>query len=250
MQKTAKAMILAAGKGTRLWPLSITTPKALAKVCGVSLLEYSIRHLIKHGFSDIIINVHHFAEQIKAFLEENKNFGADITVSDESDMLLNTGGGLKKASYFFNDGKPFIMYNVDIITDLDLRLLYLSHINSGALVTLAVRGRKTSRYFLFDQNNQLCGWKNMATNEIRIATKSISRLYPFAFSGIQVISPSLLEMLKNYEDVFPITDAYIKLCQSYKIIAYNHDKSFWYDLGTMEKLHEAEEILKGNNLLF
>jgi NDP-sugar pyrophosphorylase family protein len=249
MAAKAKAMILAAGLGTRLKPITLTKPKALAEVDGVPLLEYAIRHLKRDGFTDIVINIHHFGEQILEFLMKKNNFDINISISDESDQLLNTGGGLKKASWFFNNKKPFLLYNVDILSDIDLSALYNSHINSEALATLAVRGRKTSRYFLFNQNGLLCGWKNMSTNEIKITNHTISKLQPFAFSGIQVINSDFLEMLENYNGAFSITDVYLDLCANYKILSYNHDKSFWLDLGTVEKVEYAEKVLAANNFL-
>lgn len=249
MAKTAKAMILAAGLGTRLKPLTFSKPKALAEIDGIPLLEYAIRHLIQHGFDEIIINIHHFGDQILDFLKKKDNFNIQITISDERDQLLNTGGGLKKASYFFDDKKPFLLYNVDILSDIDLKLLYDTHIHSNALATLAVRSRKTSRYFLFDQNSCLCGWKNMSTNEIRITSRSVSKLQPFAFSGIQVINYEFIEMMSTHEGPFSITDIYIELCANYKIMAYNHDKTFWQDMGTVESINTAQELLSKDNFL-
>ena len=249
MVSNGKAMIFAAGLGTRLNPITLTKPKALAEINGVPLLEYAIRNLKYFGFNQIIINVHHYADQIIEFLKSKNNFGVEITISDERFKLLDTGGGLKHASDFFDDNKPFLVYNVDVLTDLNLRELYNNHINSGALATLAVRNRKTSRYFLFDQNDSLCGWKNMATNEIKIKCRSISKLRPFAFSGIQVVNHDLFEMMSTYDDCFSITDVYLNLCSSYKIMANNHDNSFWMDLGTVESINAAENLLSQENFL-
>ena len=249
MSRKAKAMILAAGMGTRLKPFTLSHPKALAEIDGIPLLEYAIRHLKRYGFNDIVINVHHFAEQITDFLEKKNNFDINIQISDETDQLLNTGGGLKKASWFFNDKDPFLLYNVDVLTDINLRDFYSYHLQSDALVSLAVRGRKTSRYFLFNQQGYLCGWKNMSTNEIRITNPNVSRLQPFAFSGIQVINHEVIDMLEKYNGNFSITNLYLDLCANYKILAFNHDKSFWLDLGTAEKIKEAEDILCKYNFL-
>lgn len=249
MASTGKAMIFAAGMGTRLQPLTLLKPKALAEIDGITLLEYAIRNLKSYGFDEIIINVHHFADQVIEFLKSKNNFGIKISISDERNKLLDTGGGLKNASCFFDDNKPFLVYNVDVLTDLNLRGLYVSHLKSNALATLAVRNRKTSRYFLFDQNDSLCGWKNMATNEIKIKCTSISKLRPFAFSGIQVINHDLFNMMSAYNDCFSITDVYLNFCASYKIKAYNHDKSFWMDLGTVEHINQADELLSKYNFL-
>jgi NDP-sugar pyrophosphorylase family protein len=249
MENKGKAMIFAAGLGTRLHPITLTKPKALAEIDGITLLEYAIRNLKHYGFTQIIVNVHHFADQVIEFLKANNNFGIEISISDERNKLLDTGGGLKNASHFFDDNKPFLVYNVDVLTDLNLRKLYNNHIESGALATLAVRNRKTSRYFLFDQNDSLCGWKNMATNEIKIKCTSISKLRPFAFSGIQVVNHDLFEMMTSYEECFSITDVYLNLCSSYKIKAFNHDISFWMDLGTVEHMAQADELLSKYNFL-
>jgi len=249
MTTTAKAMIFAAGLGTRLQPLTLCKPKALAEIDGIPLIEYAIKKLIYFGFNKIAINVHHFPEQILDFLKSKNNFNIEIFISYENDKLLDTGGGLKKVTDFFSDKKPFLVYNVDILTDLNLLTLYNEHIESGALATLAVRNRKTLRYFLFDQNNFLCGWKNMATNEIKIQSKSITKLRPFAFSGIQVLNYDIFNLINKYEGAFSITNCYVELCSNYKIMAYNHDKTFWMDIGTIEHLHEANEILSKNNFL-
>jgi len=249
MATTGKAMILAAGLGTRLQPFTFTKPKALAQIDGITLLEYAIRHLKHYGFNKIIINVHHFADQVIEFLKSKNNFDIYISISDESNKLLNTGGGLKNASYFFDDKKSFLVYNVDILTDINLRTFYDTHIKSGALATLVVRNRKTSRYFLFDQNNCLCGWKNMDTNEIKIQSRVYTKLRPLAFSGIQAINPKLFDIMSKYDGAFSITNLYIQICSSYKIIAFNHDKSFWMDLGTVEHLNQANELLSKFNFL-
>ena len=162
---SCKGMILAAGLGTRLRPITNSIPKALVKVDGRTLLEGAIRHLADHGVKEIIINVHHFSEQIINYLNQNKNFGLNITISDESDQLLDTGGGLKKVSGFFNEGGAFFVRNVDIISDLDLTRMMEYHLKTHSLATIAVRKRDTSRYFLFDQDYRLCGWTNLKTGE-------------------------------------------------------------------------------------
>ncbi|MFH2094181.1 MAG: nucleotidyltransferase family protein [Bacteroidota bacterium] len=237
-----RAMVFAAGLGTRLRPITDNTPKALVKVNGKPMLENVLRRLIRFGFEEIIINVHHFADQVCEFLENNKNFGIDISISDESDYLLDTGGGLKKARWFF-DNKPFIVHNVDVITDLDLRKIYKFHISQDAIVTLAVRNRKTARYFLFDKENNLCGWKNFETNETKIARMPRSKLIPIAFSGIQAISPEIFDYMDR-DGAFSITDVYLKLAaDNKKIAAYNHDDTFWMDLGRPENIIEAEKII-------
>lgn len=235
-----KAMIFAAGLGTRLKPLTNSKPKALVEINGIPLLQIVISNLKKHGFNDIIINVHHFAGQIKEFLRENNNFNVNINISDESEKLLNTGGGLKKARHFFDD-KPFLVHNVDIISDLNLKDLYNYHLSKNAIATLAVRNRKTSRYFLFDKNMALCGWKNFKTNETKLTKTPASKLYSLAFSGIQVINPEIFSLIQQ-EGAFSITDVYINLANSHYIAAYIHDDTLWMDMGKPENIAEAEKI--------
>lgn len=237
-----KAMILAAGLGTRLRPLTNRKPKALIEINKIPLLEIVIKGLKLYDFNEIIINVHHFADQIIGFLKEKNNFGIDIKVSDETDLLLSTGGGLKKASWFFNDSKPFLVHNVDILSDIDLKQFYEVHINSEALATLAVRNRQSSRYLLFDNDNNLCGWKNIKTNKVKIAKRSKSDLIPLAFSGIHIINTSIFNLMPE-QHVFSMIDVYLNLAANYSIKEFNHDSSMWIDIGTKESLIEAVKIL-------
>jgi len=239
-----KAMILAAGLGTRLRPLTDTTPKALIEVNGVPLLEIVIQRLKIYGFHEIMINVHHLAERIIEFLQQNHNFGCDIQISDETEQLLDTGGGLKQAAWFFDDGRPFLVHNVDILSDLDLRQFYNSHLQSDALATVAVSNRQSSRYFLFNRENILCGWKNTTTGEIKITrTTADADLAPFAFSGMYVINPAIFALMPKQE-VFSITDVYIQLAATQKIVAFQHECSLWMDLGKKEHLAQAGAILR------
>lgn len=238
-----KAMILAAGLGTRLRPLTNHTPKALVEVNGIPLLEMVIQRLKIYGFHEIIINVFHFAEQIIEFLQEKQNFGIDIRISYEKDELLDTGGGIKNASWFFNDGAPFLVYNVDIVSDLDLRQFYDAHLHSQALATLAVSTRQASRYFLFNQDYILCGWKNIKTGEIKITRATPETdLTPLAFSGMHVIDPAIFDLMPE-QNVFSIIDTYLHLAAHHKIVAFKHDHSLWVDLGKKENLLKAGEIL-------
>ncbi|MCK4448584.1 MAG: nucleotidyltransferase family protein [Candidatus Marinimicrobia bacterium] len=237
-----KAMILAAGLGTRLRPLTNSKPKALIEINKIPLLEIVIKRLKLYGFNEIIINVHHFVDQIIGFLKEKNNFSIDIRVSDETDLLLSTGGGLKKASWFFNDSKPFLVHNVDILSDINLKQFYGAHVNSEALATLAVRNRQSSRYLIFDNDNNLCGWKNTKTNEVIIAKQSKSDLIPLAFSGIHIINPSIFDLMPE-QHVFSMIDLYLNLAANYSIKEFNHDSSMWIDIGTKESLIEAGKIL-------
>jgi NDP-sugar pyrophosphorylase family protein len=165
-----------------------------------------------------------------------------IEISDERDLLLDTGGGLKKASWFFNEGKPFLAYNVDVLSDIDLHKLYRTHLLSNSLVTLAVRDRESQRYFLFNNENILCGWKNNKTGETKITRQSESQLKPLANSGIQIIDPLILSLMPH-ENVFSIIDLYLNLAPDYKISAFIHDDTYWLDLGKKENLAEAEKLL-------
>ncbi len=233
-----RAMILAAGLGTRLQPLTDNLPKALVKIRDKTLLEIAINNLIRNGFDKIIINVHHFAEQVINFIGQN-NFGADITISDERDKLLDTGGGLKKASRFFNDGKPFLLYNVDIISNLNLQTLYQANIKSNSIVTLTVRKRESNRYLLFNSENILCGWKNVKTNKL-ISAAEVKLLEEFAFSGIHIIDPEIFSFMPN-DKVFSMIDFYLNIMKRNNINAYIDNESLWIDVGKPESLKLAEE---------
>ncbi len=190
-----KAMILAAGLGTRLKPFTNTHPKALALVNGKPVLQRNIEYLAQFGIKDIIVNVHHFADQVKDALQKNNGYGSRVTVSDESDEILETGGGVKKASGFFTGESSFVVMNVDILTDMDIRLMIRQHKSMNSLATLAVTNRITNRYFLFDELGNLCGWKNEKTNEQKICKES-DKYTQKAFSGISVISPAIYPMIK------------------------------------------------------
>lgn len=237
-----KAMIFAAGLGTRLAPFTKDMPKAMVEVNGVPLLEICIRRLIKYGFTDIIVNVHHFADSIIRFLKEKNNFGINIAISDERDALLETGGGLKKAAWFFDDGQPFLVCNVDIITDINLAKLYEFHLNSWAIASLATRTRETSRYLLFDDENTLQGWKNVKTDELRLPSNSVAELHPFAFSGIQVLNPAIFDVMRE-DGKFSIIETYLNLVPNHSLKAYPHDGDMWLDVGKPESLAKASQLL-------
>ncbi|MCL6097554.1 MAG: nucleotidyltransferase family protein [Bacteroidetes bacterium] len=237
-----KALVLAAGLGTRLQPLTYSKPKALVEINGKTLLELTITRLLKFGFDQIIVNVHHFADQITDYLETKKNFGAQISISDESNLLLDTGGGLKNVSWFFNDGKPFLIHNVDVLTDFDLAKLYESHLGNNAVATLAVQNRKSSRYFLFDKEKNLCGWTNVKTSESKIVRHDSEALEPFAFSGIQIVSPAIFDLLPD-DKVFSLVDLYLSVASKNRITYFDHTNSIFIDLGKKENLNEAESII-------
>jgi len=241
-----RAMILAAGLGTRLKPITNNIPKALVKISGTTLLEIGIKKLKTQGISDIIVNVHHFAEQIKKFLTVNYNFGINISISDETEKLLDTGGGLKKAIWFFDDGKPFLLHNVDVISNINLETLYSFHLNSNAIATLAVRERESSRYLLFNSENILRGWKNIRTNKI-ISSEDVKSLREYAFSGIHIIDPKIFPSMPD-GDIFSMIDLYLKVMKSKNICSYVDKDSFWMDVGNLESLKNAEKNF--NNILF
>jgi len=238
-----RAMILAAGLGTRLKPLTDKIPKALIKIKSKTLLEIAINNLIKNGFDKITINVHHHSKQIIQFLDENK-FDAEITISDESDKLLDTGGGLKKARSFFDDNSPFVLYNVDIISNLDLKKLYAFHSASKTIGTLVVRKRESGRYLLFNSKNILCGWRNAKSGETRLI-RGDKLQHEFAFSGIQVLDPKIFSFMPD-DDVFSLIDLYLKVGSKNIINAFIDDESYWLDVGKPENLKAAENIYKSN----
>ncbi len=237
-----KAMIFAAGLGTRLAPLTNDRPKAMVEVNGMPLLEICIRRLKKYGFRDIIVNVHHFAELIIDFLQAQNNFGINVQISDERDMLLETGGGLKKAAGFFNDNQPFLVCNVDILTNMDLSKFYQTHCKSWAIATLATRNRDTSRYLLFDNNNVLRGWKNNKTGETKFPITSSETLKEQAFSGIHVINPTIFKFMHR-NGKFSIIDTYLDLVPQHILKAYPHDADIWLDVGKPESLAKAQSLL-------
>jgi len=224
-----KAMILAAGLGTRLKPFTDSHPKALYVAGGKTLLEHAVNHLKSAGITDIIINIHHFTNQIIEFVHLKNDFDIKISISDETDELLETGGGVKKASWFFSDCDCAIVRNVDIISDLDLLRMKKFHLHARSLATLAVRNRETSRYFLFDDRMNLRGWENRKTGEQRILGEP-SILTAFAFSGIQILDPGIFPMIIE-EGKFSLTDLYLRLAETEKIVGYPEDGVVWKDGG-------------------
>ncbi|MCG8307955.1 MAG: nucleotidyltransferase family protein [Cytophagales bacterium] len=243
-----KAMIFAAGLGTRLKPITDDRPKALAEIHGTPLLEIVIRRLINFGFNEIIVNVHHFADRVLDFLDSKNNFGIDLHISDERDELLDTGGGLKKASWFFDDNKPFLVHNVDTLTDIDLVDYYDFHTRSKALATLLVRHRSGSRFFLFDAAKRLCGWENIVAQEKILATKNENNLERIAFSCLHIIHPGIFDLMDE-TGRFSIIDVYLRLADSQPIYGYVDDRSYWLDVGTPEKLARGEKEIEVEKLI-
>lgn len=243
-----KAMILAAGLGTRLLPLTNDRPKALVEIAGRTLLEITLTRLRRFGIREVIVNVHHFADMVVDYLEERDNFGIRIEISRE-EVLLDTGGGLKKAAWFFQENpqsdEPFVLHNVDVLSSIDLGEMAQLHKSHQALATLAVQDRSTSRYLLFDEHSILCGRRIGAdqTAEIVRPSRSVKAL---AFSGIHVISPRILPMLTD-EGVFSIIPSYLRLAgKEEKILAYRADQDYWRDLGKPENLAQAARDLEQN----
>lgn len=236
-------MILAAGLGTRLKPLTDIVPKALIKVKNHTLLELQIKKLKAEGFDRIIINVHHFAEKINEYLERNNFFNCSIEISDESNMLLDTGGALKKASHYFSDEKAFILCNVDILSSINLKKFMEMHISEDSLASLAIQNRVSTRKFLFDDESSLCGWMNEKTAEKIIVKDYAKALKSYAFSGIQVVDPRIFKYFPD-KKIFSLVDLYLIAAKQEKIIGYIHNEDTWMDLGKIENLQQAESLFE------
>ena len=243
-----KAMIFAAGLGTRLRPLTDNMPKALVSVASKPMLERVILRLKDAGFNDITINIHHFGGQIIDFLHAHNNFFVDIHISDERGELLETGGGIKKARPLLEGNEPFLIHNSDILTDIDLNAFYRHHIESKADATLLTNRRKTSRYLLMDKDNRLCGWTNLSTGEV--LPKELD--YPSdhyqlqAFGCVHVLSPSIFQYMENerWTGKFSIIPFYVDICSQAHIQGYPIDSENWFDVGKPETLAKAEAYYK------
>ena len=243
--KGTRAMILAAGLGRRLKPWTDNHPKALAMVNGKSLLQRNVEWLVRNGITDIIVNVHHFADQVTDAIAASQGWGANISISDETSALLETGGGLLHAAGFFMGG-PFLLLNVDILSDLDLVAMMRAHLQWNPLATLAVTKRRSSRFFLFRENGNLCGWRNASTKEelgpvLDLGPESRINLKALAFSGIHIIEPSLLSLISQ-RGKFSMVDVYLSLCERSTIKAFDHSGSKLVDVGRPESLVEAEKM--------
>ena len=246
-----KAMILAAGLGTRLRPLTNDRPKALVEVGGRTLLEITLSRLREFGVRDVIVNVHHFADMVVDYLKKNDNFGMRIEVSREQE-LLDTGGGLKKAAHFFGDDsgdldEPFVLHNVDVISTIDLDGMVQFHRENQALATLAVQERETSRYLLFDERGQLCG-RRAGRDGVPELVRGCQQVQALAFSGIHVISPRLLQVMTE-EGAFSIIASYLRLAaQGEKILSFRSDKYYWRDLGWPENVAQAAQDFENKTI--
>jgi NDP-sugar pyrophosphorylase family protein len=236
-----KAMVFAAGLGSRLLSETNNKPKALVEVGGKPLLQHTIEKLTKSGVSEIVINVHHFADLIVQFITEN-DFGIPIHISDETGKLLETGGGLKKAAPLLMGKESILIYNVDILSNIDLNKVMQEHIQSKALATLVVRKRETQRYFKFNTEKQLVGWINKKTGAIKISiTNGFSEAEEMAFSGIHFIQPEFFSYFPVAER-FSITDLYLELAKKHAIKGYFDDSEMWMDVGKPEELLEARKL--------
>lgn len=235
-----KAMIFAAGLGTRLGELTQSKPKALADINGRTMLDLTAERLVTAGFDDLIVNIHHYPEQMLEEIESLRNRGFNITVSDESSELLDTAGGLMKARQFF-DERPFVCYNVDEFTDLDLQGMYRQHIESDALATLAVRHRPGNRLLLIDASGRLRGWRNNATKEEIITVENSRKLEEVGFSGIQVLSPVIFELMAT--GIYSLTSLYLMLAKKHNIMTCLHDYGYWFDCGTPKNLEQIRKHL-------
>jgi len=237
-----KAMILAAGLGTRLRPLTESTPKALVEVNGRSILEIIILRLKKYGFEDIIVNVHHHYTQVMDFLNSNDNFGINIQISDESDQILDTGGGIKKASWFLDGNEPFLVHNVDVISNIDLKEVYDFHCKHKALATLVVKGKDSARSLLLDKSYRLCGWENANTGESKIIGKTTDKdITRIGFCGIHIIDPSIFKYM-NTRAKFSIISTYMNEAADQTIYGYPVEDNLWIDIGSFKQLEYAQTI--------
>ena len=236
-----KAFILAAGLGTRLKPITEHFPKALVEVNGKPLLQRLIEKMKHSGYTDIVINVHHFAEQVIDFLNANQNFGVRIQISDEREQLLDTGGALLKAKPLLENEPYFLLHNVDILSDIDFSKITEHHIKSKALATMAIRDRNSDRKFLFNEKLQLEGWQNTKTNEKILIENYSETLTPFAFSGIHVVDFNIFKFIKQ-TGKFSIIETYLDLSETYDIRGFRHDEDLWLDIGKPEHLELAQRI--------
>lgn len=245
-----QAMIFAAGLGTRLKPLTDTMPKALVKVGGEPLIKRVIDKLSASGVDRIVVNVHHFAQQITDYLKDNANFGKDIRISDETTGLLETGGGIKKAYHLFDSSSPILIHNVDILSNVDLRSFYQLAVKAEGKdqavdAVLLVSWRKTKRYLLFSDDMRLVGWTNIETGEVKSPYPNLdpSKCRMYAFAGIHVISPKLVMTMDEMPDRFGIIDFYLKECATHNILGYVKDALKLMDIGKLDTLAQAEEFL-------
>jgi NDP-sugar pyrophosphorylase family protein len=235
----AKAMIFSAGLGTRFKPWTDKHPKALAVINGKSLLQRNIEYLQQYGITDVVVNVHHFADQIVQAVETNKGWGSNVTISDESDVVLETGGGLLKARPLLGNG-TFLSVNADMLTNLDLHKMIAYHQAHKPLISIATTNRTTSRYFLFDENNRLCGWRNAKTGEEKIAVRKPG-LIEKAYSTVAIFEPQVFDLIP-FTGKFSLVDVYLALAPNHEILGYDHTGDKLLDVGKPESVPLAESL--------
>jgi NDP-sugar pyrophosphorylase family protein len=238
-----KAMIFAAGLGTRLQNETSVKPKALVEIGGKTLLQRAIEKLKVEGINEIVVNVHHFAELMISYLK-NHDFGIPVHISDETEKLLDTGGGLKKAAGFFTESEPVLVYNVDIISNMEISGLVSEHLKTGALVTLVVRKRETQRYYKFDDEKRLVGWINRKTGETKISNAvHFDNATEMAYSGIHIFNPKIFSLMPE-TDRFSVTDFYLELAKTHQIMGFYDDSDLWMDVGKPEQLEKIRKKYK------
>jgi NDP-sugar pyrophosphorylase family protein len=235
-----KAMIFAAGLGRRLGKITETVPKALVDINGKSVLQRAVEKCSAHGFNDIIINVHHFADLVEDEVTRLNKMGFRISVSDERDLLLENGGGLYKARHFF-DKSPFLLYNVDIISDFDLSALYTLHMDKKGLATLAVRHRPGKRFLLVDKDGRMRGWRNISTGEQILAGVTADGLSEIAFSSMHIVEPGIFKYM--HDGIYSMITLYLDLASEHNIYTLKHDEGYWVDIGTPESLDYVRKLL-------
>jgi NDP-sugar pyrophosphorylase family protein len=239
-----KAMIFAAGLGRRLGNITDKRPKALLEINGKSVLRLVVEKITAFGFDEIIINIHHHADQVEKEIEKLNKQGLRISVSDERELLLETGGGLYQARWFFDD-KPFLLYNSDVISDIDLHALISFHNKKGGIATLAAARRNDSRVFLVDSRGLISGWRHRSAGEEILSRETDGLLTEVSFSGIHIVNPEIFKYMNS--GVYSMTSLYLQIASTQSIYAYMHDTDFWIDIGTPEKLDEARKILRNKN---
>ncbi len=235
-----KAMIFAAGLGTRFKPWTDSHPKALAVVNSKSLLQRNVEYLQKYGIMDVIVNVHHFADQIITAVEENNGWGSNIIISDEREEVLETGGGLLKAKSLLYSEEPFITLNADILTNLSISKLLLFHQQQNALISLGITNRQASRNFLFDDNHRLCGWENTVTKEQKVVIEN-KVLHPMGYSCVAIFNPDIFDLIPQ-QGKFSLTETYLSLASQHLIAGYDHSGDKFIDVGKPESVSIAEEM--------
>ncbi|MFM6923889.1 MAG: NDP-sugar synthase [Ferruginibacter sp.] len=240
MENLSSAIIFSAGLGTRFKPWTDSHPKALAMVNGKPLLQRNIEYLQQYGIKDVVVNIHHFPQQIIDAINENKGWGSNVIISDESDEVLETGGGLMKARHLLDNGKPFISLNVDILTDLDLNKLMAFHQQHKPLITFGVTDRKSTRVLLFDEDNRLCGWKNLQTGEEKISINK-PNLVQKAYSCVVIFQPEIFSLIRQ-QGKFSIMDSYLDLAAEHVILGYDHSGDKLVDVGKPESVAVAEAL--------